>query len=165
MTGTRIKAVPAMNSELRIDFSLVDDDEPETVYEIQVLSGVPGGEAAHGSEAIEVQGDTPAGRIEDVRYDGGNEFVLFRIRQFQENGSEDVASRGERISTSRNSAIFQVSCSREAVWRPCLPCLVWLETGYFRIILPRSFSFSQKCSISSVSGMRSNGMVAVHGRS
>ena len=37
--------------------------------------------------------------------------------------------------------------------------------SYFRYMLPRSFSFSQKCSISSVSGMRSNGMVAVHGRS
>ncbi len=40
-----------------------------------------------------------------------------------------------------------------------------METGYSRTMLPRSRSFSQKCSISSVSGSRLYGTVAVHGRS
>jgi hypothetical protein len=64
--------VPPAPSELRIDFSIVDDDEREAIYEIQVLSGPPGREHAQESEAIEVQGNTPAGGMEDVRYGGGN---------------------------------------------------------------------------------------------
>ena len=42
-----------------------------------MLSGAPGWEGAHESEAIGVQDDTRAGHIEDVRYGGGSEYVLF----------------------------------------------------------------------------------------
>jgi hypothetical protein len=66
----------------------------------QLLSGEPGGEGTRESEAVEVWGDTAAGRIEDVRYGGGSESALFRIRRLDENGAKTSPRDRTRCGSS-----------------------------------------------------------------
>jgi hypothetical protein len=98
-----------------IDFSIVDYDEPEIVYDIQVISGASRGGGAHESETIEVQGDTPAGRIDDVRYGGGNESALLRDRQFRQDWSEDFAWTAPVWFEPGGGALFRrvVACAAD----------------------------------------------------
>lgn len=127
--GERLNAVPTNGAELDIRILLHDDDEPAASYEIDVFSDQIGGDSAR--NPIEVVGSngnmTSALRIQDVRYEGGAQYVFFRIRQLSEDGESDRAWTAPiwieptttltpsgaqpvveeaRIVASRNSVIF-----------------------------------------------------------
>jgi hypothetical protein len=82
---------PEFGSELAVRFSIQDDDpdEAHATYQIDVLSGTIGGGPAEVVETVRVEGNTPDGRIEDLRYTGGPQFVLFRVTQILEGEEGD----------------------------------------------------------------------------
>lgn len=132
LCGDILQTVPAVGSELSIELTLHDDDEPSASYEIDVFSDQLGGEPARDPiETVAATGNTLTPlRIEDIRYDGGSQYVFFRIRQLTE---DDVADRvwtapiwiepgptplpapvdDSGFVASRNSAIFHIdpNCS------------------------------------------------------
>jgi hypothetical protein len=130
LCGDRSTSTPVPNSQLQIEFSIKDDDEPDADYLIDVFSGAaPGSGPAAVVNTVQVHGDTTAGRIEDVRYNGGRQYVFFRVAKVAEDGRTDRAwtapvwfepsgsgapSANETASdatlvASRNSRIFHVS--------------------------------------------------------
>ena len=90
LMGDRVSA-PAVGAPLAVSYSIKDDDEPDAGYYIEVFSGVLG----HGNAAVidkmEVEGNTADGQIDSVKYDGGNEYIFFKITQVNEDGVKDRA--------------------------------------------------------------------------
>lgn len=90
LMGDRFPA-PSANSALVITYSLMDDDEPDADYTIDVFSGVIGGAPAAAVDQLEAHGNTPNGTIDDIHYEGGDQYFFFRITQFNDEGGTDVA--------------------------------------------------------------------------
>jgi trimeric autotransporter adhesin len=90
LMGDRISP-PAVGTPLDIKYSIKDDDEPDAGYSIEVFSGVVGQDEAAVIDKLEVEGDTPTGQIDSVKYDGGNEYIFFKITQINEDGVKDHA--------------------------------------------------------------------------
>jgi hypothetical protein len=67
LMGDRISP-PAVGTPLDIKYSIKDDDEPDAGYSIEVLSGVVGQDEAAVIDKLEVEGDTPTGQIDSVKY-------------------------------------------------------------------------------------------------
>lgn len=90
LMGDRISA-PAVGAPLDISYSIKDDDEPDAGYSIEVFSGVVGNGDAAVIDKLEAEGDTPTGQIDSIKYDGGNEYIFFKITQVNEDGVKDHA--------------------------------------------------------------------------
>lgn len=95
LCGDRLTA-PEFGSELKVRFSIQDDDaeEAHATYQVDVFSGTVRGGLAEVVETVRVEGNTSDGQIEDLRYTGGPQYVFFRITQIlegQENGEHDRA--------------------------------------------------------------------------
>jgi hypothetical protein len=88
--GDEIPA-PAVGSPVPITFSIKDDDEPSAGYSVEVFSGVIGGTSAVEIDKLEADGDTPNGQIDSIKYEGGNEYLFFKITQVNEDGIKDRA--------------------------------------------------------------------------
>lgn len=91
LCGDRI-AAPAAGTELQIELTLHDDDEPSASYEIDVFSDDIGDDPARNpTEVVAQEGNTAVPlKIQDIRYSGGSQYVFFRIRQ-QTDDDEDRA--------------------------------------------------------------------------
>ncbi|MBI3695051.1 MAG: CehA/McbA family metallohydrolase [Acidobacteria bacterium] len=140
LCGDRITDVPPANSELKIEFSIKDDDEPDAEYQIQVFSGDgPGKGPARVIETVTVRGDTETGKIEDVRYNGQTQYLFFKVTQSSEHEGPDRAwtapvwlepagspvvtddgSSEASLVASRNSKIYHLSadCSSAKAIKP-----------------------------------------------
>jgi hypothetical protein len=121
-----ILPAPATNSELQIAYTIRDDDEPDAAYKIEVHSGVVGGDAVQVVDTVTTTGNTSSPRtIEDIHYDGGPQFVYFKIIQANEDGKPDRAwtapvwfeASSQSVTNadvsnyvaSKNSSIYHVS--------------------------------------------------------
>jgi hypothetical protein len=93
LCGDRLSPVPAVGAELSIELTIHDDDEPAASYKIDVFSDQIGGDPPHDPvEVVSATGNTITPlHIEDVHYNGGSQYVFFRIRQLTEDGDEDRA--------------------------------------------------------------------------
>lgn len=90
LQGDRIPA-PAADSTLDIRFSVKDDDEPSAGYSVEIFSGVVGTGDAAVVDKLELDGDTTDGRVDSIKYEGGRQYVFFKITQFNEDGEKDRA--------------------------------------------------------------------------
>ena len=87
-------APPAPDSDLRIEYQIIDDDEPNATYRIDVFSGTVGAEMPTVINSI----DDDAGNsqpntfrtIEDVKYTGGQQYFYFRVRQGEDESGGTV---------------------------------------------------------------------------
>lgn len=86
LCGDIVSPVPAA-SEASITYSIVDPDEPDAQYEIQVWRGTVGGDRAKMVSAVTVSGGT--GTIEDIALSGAPEFFYFKIIQSDTDSDED----------------------------------------------------------------------------
>lgn len=90
-----ILPVPPIGSELRLTITLVDDDEPDAAYRVDVFKDAPGDKPATAPvDSFEFRGDvrTPA-RLEGIRLSSPGEFVIVKVTQFNsdEHGEDDRA--------------------------------------------------------------------------
>ncbi len=126
LCGDRFPA-PQTGSELKIDISINDGDEPDASYQIEVFSDTIGGsQKAEAIDTIPVAGNTANSiSIEDVKYTGGFQYIFFKITQLGEDGQDDHAwtapvwlepgsvpdGGGEAASfvASKNSSVYHVS--------------------------------------------------------
>jgi len=130
LCGDRITA-PTQNSELKIEFTICDDDEPESTYNIDVYSGKICEANAESIETYSIEGNTQQGNvntIEDIRYTGGFQYIFFKITQLAEHGHNDRAwtapvwfepqgvqeptpeeEDNSKFVASRNSSVYHVS--------------------------------------------------------
>ena len=90
LMGDRVSA-PAVGSPLAVSYSIKDDDEPDAGYSIEVFSGVVGHGNAVVIDKLEAEGNTADGQIDSIKYDGGNEYIFFKITQVNEDGVKDHA--------------------------------------------------------------------------
>lgn len=93
LLGDRITPPPAVDAELDINYTLVDDDEHDASYEIQVWSGKIGAGPAQMVDAVstnEVPLSGQPGLIEDIKYTGGAQYIFFKILQLQEDGNPNM---------------------------------------------------------------------------
>ncbi|MBM3774335.1 MAG: hypothetical protein FJW37_04145 [Acidobacteria bacterium] len=122
---------PPQAAELEIDFTVQDEDEPEAHYEIDVLSDPgPGGGPAEVIETVAFDGDSSQPvAIEDISFTRRGQYILFRVRQFGEDGDVDrlwsapvwfgesagppPPSPGEaepsRLTASKHSKLYHIS--------------------------------------------------------
>ncbi|MBI1818641.1 MAG: CehA/McbA family metallohydrolase [Deltaproteobacteria bacterium] len=132
LMGDRIPP-PPVGSELTIQYSITDDDEPNATYRIEIFSDTIGGATeADAIDTITTQGNTPAGAtrsIEDVKYTGGAQYVFFKVSQSDEHAGDDHAwtapiwfdgdgaapaapvteADTSTLVASKNSSVFHVS--------------------------------------------------------
>lgn len=82
---------PPPGSELRLTVSLVDPDEPDAVYRVDVFQDAPGGRHATAPvESFEVRGNSPQPiLLEGVTHNASGEFVLLRVTQFSNDEHEE----------------------------------------------------------------------------
>jgi len=126
---------PSAGSELAIKYSIVDEDEPDANYKIEVFSDdKPGGDIASAVESVTTQGNNPPDQlksIEDVHFTGEHQYVFFKITQASEDedsdrawtapvwfeGSHPVASpilAPEDFIASKNSSIYHYATCKLA---------------------------------------------------
>lgn len=81
---------PALGAELPLSVEIVDDDEPDAVYRIDVFKDVAGGKPASSPvETFELAGDQPVPvALEGIRLETLGEYVLLRITQFSNQDEE-----------------------------------------------------------------------------
>jgi hypothetical protein len=93
LLGSIVSTLPEVDSELDIQVSLRDDDEPDAHYSVEVFSDVAGGEPAKAPvKVVEIQGDTTAPvKINGVRFERPGQYVLLKITQTTEHGTPDRA--------------------------------------------------------------------------
>lgn len=92
LCGTRITALPNINTELDIKYSITDDDEPDARYRVEIFSDQIGGDKkAQIIDQVFVEGDTQNGTISDINYIGGHQYIFFKVIQIDEDGNDDRA--------------------------------------------------------------------------
>ena len=94
LCGDVIETLPASNAELRIEHFLVDKDEPDAAYRIEVYSDRVGGGAAKVVERVRTDGNNTLQqlkRIEDVPFLGERQYVFFKVIQLDEHGEHGRA--------------------------------------------------------------------------
>lgn len=81
---------PALGSELPLTVQIVDDDEPDAAYRVDVFKDVAGGKPASAPvESFEVSGNQAQPvPLEGVRYEAEGEYVLLRVTQIGEEDDE-----------------------------------------------------------------------------
>lgn len=81
-----IVPAPAAGTELALSIALIDGDEPNARYRIDIFQDQPGDQpAATPVESFEIRGNTPTAVVLDgVRLIGEGAFVLARVTQFAE---------------------------------------------------------------------------------
>ena len=89
LMGDVISPLPAA-SELSINYTITDDDEPNAQYQIQVWRDAVGGQAAQMVSSVIRSGNGP-GIIEDVAFSGEPQFFYFKVIQVDEDDNEDRA--------------------------------------------------------------------------
>lgn len=85
---------PAAGSALNINYSIVDGDEPDANYKIEVFSGTPGAGNATAIEAVTTEGNNSPDHpksIEDVPFTEEHQYVFFKVTQTNEDDDEDRA--------------------------------------------------------------------------
>ncbi|MBN8625478.1 MAG: CehA/McbA family metallohydrolase [Planctomycetes bacterium] len=84
---------PTTGSILDIGFAIADDDEPAASYEVIVYSGVVGSSPARPIETFTVTATGNASddqwTIDSVPYQGGAQYVFFKVVQLHEDGEDD----------------------------------------------------------------------------
>lgn len=94
LCGDRIPP-PAPNSDLSIQYSIIDDDEPNAHYTIEPFIGEIGKPPVTAPvDKFPTDGNTAPGTfrtIDELKYSGGPQYIFFRIRQDNEEGSPDLA--------------------------------------------------------------------------
>jgi hypothetical protein len=127
---------PAVGTAFNIQYSIVDEDEPDANYEIEVFSDEPGGDVATVIETVTAHGNNPPGQlkpIEDVHFSGEHQYLFFKITQtdedensahawtapvwFEPSSSETPiveAATANDFVASKNSKIYHVSSCRLA---------------------------------------------------
>jgi hypothetical protein len=129
LVGDRV-APPAVGSELTIDYLIADDDEPTADYEIEPFIGKIGSGEAQPVNPIQTLGTGlagPAKTITGIKYEGGPQYVFFKIIQMDEDGKPDFAwtapvwfdggggpapvapVNASNFVASRNSTVYHVS--------------------------------------------------------
>ena len=93
LCGDVVDSFPAPNSDLKIEYTINDDDEPDADYEIEVWGGRVGGEPAKRLfPALHVHGNNAQLRpIEEIPFPGENHYILFRVVQDGEHETDDIA--------------------------------------------------------------------------
>jgi hypothetical protein len=89
-----IVSPPPEGSELNIQYSIVDEDEADANYKIEVFSDEPGGDVATVVETITDHGNSPPENlklIEDVHFTGEHQYLFFKITQTDEDENSDRA--------------------------------------------------------------------------
>src|SRR5688500_1599945 len=86
--GNIVKTPPPAGTKLTITYSLVDDDESDAEYEIEVFSDTIGGEdratvIAQHAQTGNTADNTP-GTIQDIEYTGGEQYFYVRVQQSDE---------------------------------------------------------------------------------
>jgi histidinol phosphatase-like PHP family hydrolase len=82
---------------LTIDYSLIDDDEPNADYFIEIFSGTVGGPPLTDPDALDkvsVHGNnSPASprHLQDIHYTGPGQYIFFRVTQDMEHGHDPRA--------------------------------------------------------------------------
>jgi len=135
LCGDVIPTLPAVGSELNIKYSIVDDDEPDADYTIEVYADQPGGQVASVTETVQVHGNNPPTAlrsIEDVTFRGDRHYLFFKVTQhtgeestdqawtapvwFETQGAAPAApsANAEDAVASKNSAIYHVPSCRVA---------------------------------------------------
>jgi hypothetical protein len=127
---------PATNQQLDIKFSIVDEDEPEADYEIEVFSdNKPGEEESKVIETVTTKGNNSTDNwisIEDVPFTGEHQYLFFKITQSNEDEEKDhvwtapvwfetsapapppavaPAVSGEFVASKNSKLYHAVSCS------------------------------------------------------
>lgn len=90
LMGERV-AAPILNSSLAVEVAITDDDEPEAMYELVLLSDVVGGTPAKVIDVIEQTGNTNPDQplqFADVKYVGGAQYLLLRVTQLGDEVSD-----------------------------------------------------------------------------
>jgi hypothetical protein len=88
LLGERLSP-PQLGSNLQIEFTLVDDDEPEAAYTLEVYAGTIGKGPAVKIEAVPFDSNQmTAKKVEDVDYNGESYF-FFKLIQINEDGHID----------------------------------------------------------------------------
>ncbi len=92
LCGDRIPP-PAANSDLSVQYSIVDDDEPNAHYTIEAFMGEIGKAPVTKSiDSFPTDGNTAPGTfrtIDDLKYTSGPQYIFFKITQDNEEGSPD----------------------------------------------------------------------------
>ena len=93
LCGDVLSAVPAVGSELAIELTIHDDDEPAASYEIDVFSDQVGGDPARDPiDTVTTAGNTIVPlRIEDIRYDEWARIAQQKISRSPLNKSKRLA--------------------------------------------------------------------------
>jgi len=94
---------PAIGEELPLTVQIIDDDEPDAVYVIDVYRDVAGGRPPSWPvESFEVSGNqTSPFQLEGVRLEALGEYVFLRITQFTEGvGDDDEHPEDDRVWTA-----------------------------------------------------------------
>lgn len=91
LCGDRIDSVLPTGTELDVELTIHDDDEPAAHYEVDVFSDQVGGDVEPVPiEIVATDGNTATPlRIEDIRATGPGQYVFFRIHQLGEHEEEN----------------------------------------------------------------------------
>lgn len=85
LCGDTLATTPGVGAELQIELTVFDDDEPEADYQIDVFQGTVGAGRAIPVDTVETSGNTITPLvIEDVRYEGGPQYVFLKVHQLTE---------------------------------------------------------------------------------
>lgn len=92
-----VTSPPSLGAELDLNVQIVDDDEPDASYRIDVFKDIAGDKSASSPvESFEVTGNqTMPLDLEGIRLEAFGEYVLLRITQF---GSEDDEHAEDDVS-------------------------------------------------------------------
>jgi lamin tail-like protein len=95
LMGDIITEMPAVGSQLTIEFTITDDDEPNASYVVDLFSDTgPGGNVAQVVKTITVHGNTPQDSrvmIDGIPFSGPGQYLFLRIKQIDEDGANDLA--------------------------------------------------------------------------
>jgi hypothetical protein len=147
LMGTIVTNLPSLGSDLKIEYAIWDDDEPDAAYRIQIFSDKVGGDPG-GKLPLTVfcEGTNWVHNlrpIEEVAYTGEGQYVWFKVIQENEDGDDDIAWTSpvwfERAITtpievavaevtayvaSKNSPIYHLSATCRSAQRIAIPNLL-----------------------------------------
>jgi hypothetical protein len=93
LMGEIVKQMPVTGALLQIEFSITDDDEPNSAYLVELFSDSgAGGNVAQVIETVQVQGNTAANtveRIDGITFSGPGQYLFLKVRQIDEDGVDD----------------------------------------------------------------------------
>ena len=81
MFGDVIQQLPAVGTELQIALSIMDDDEPNALYTIEIFSDIsPGSDEADVVAVLDVEGNGTMD-VPGVRFEGDGQYLFLRVTQ------------------------------------------------------------------------------------